>query len=76
MASLTLLMTLASSHERALIVDVTKVFANRCQRSLARSSEEADDAGEFDAAESGFANLRRDRANVRFVASSAVAGER
>jgi len=37
---------------------------------------ETDGAEKFDAAESGFADLRWDHANVRLVASGTVAGER
>src|SRR6056297_1253434 len=57
-------------------VDVAKILSDGRQRGVAGTFEEADNAGEFDAAESGFADLRRDCANVHLVASGTVAGER
>lgn len=58
------------------IVDVAKVLPDGCQRGMTGLLEEADDAGEFDTAEPSFADLWRDCANVRFVASGTVAGKR
>ncbi len=58
------------------VVDVLKVCTDGRQRSMVGSLKEADDAGQFDATQSGPANLRRDRADVSLVASGTVTGER